>query len=199
MRISRLLWIAVCLILLSTWAIAPAEEEREKIEVKPVLLVIDVQNAWMPMMAEKDKMSAPHNINKAIALFREFGQPVIRVYHTDPERGPEPGTQAFEFPDSIEVMDSDPIVIKNHPSSFLKTDLEKMLREDGQNTVFLCGLSATGCVLATYFGGSEGDFMAFMVKDALLSSNAEYTDMVEDICYSVSLEELRKLLENPFL
>lgn len=196
---KRLVLTLVGAVLLATWALPHAQEEREKIEVKPALVVMDVQNVWMPLMAEEDRNSAPDRINEAIALFREFGHPVIRVYHSDPKRGPEPNTEPFEFPGYIAVMDDDPKVIKNHSSAFAKTDLEEILRESGRNTVFLCGLSATGCVLATYFGGTEREFMVFMVEEALLSGNAEYTKVIEDICYSVTLEELREVLEDPFL
>ena len=198
MKIERMIVVLICTALLAALAPARAQEEKERIPIKPALLVIDVQNQWMPMMAAEDREAAPDSINAAIAMFREHGYPVICVYHTDPARGPEPGTEPFEFAEIFVVSDSDARVIKNHPSSFTKTDLEKMLREGGRNTVFLCGLSATGCVLATYYGGLEREFYCFMVEDALLSGNAEYTDVIEDICYSVSLEELRGVMEEPY-
>ena len=198
MRTKRVILLLACAALLTTWTLPRAEEEREKVEIRPALLVIDVQNEWMPVMAEEDRASAPDSINEAIALFRAYGHPVIRVYHSHPERGPEPGTEPFEFADSIAVTDADPKVVKAHPSSFTKTDLEEMLREGDRNVVFLCGLSATGCVLATYFGSVERDFFTMMVGGALLSHNAEYTEMIEDICYSLSLEELRGVMEDPY-
>ena len=198
MKVKRLSIALVLTALLMAWIPVGAEEEQERKEIKPVLLVVDVQNQWMPMMAKEDRATAPEKINEAIALFREYGQPVIRVYHSDPKRGPEPGTEAFEFPDSIAVLDSDAKVVKAHPSSFQDTGLEKTLREGERNVVILCGLSAVGCVLATYFGAMERDFTVLMVKEALLSHNAEYTDMVENICYSMSLEDLKEMLEDPY-
>lgn len=198
MTTNIVILVLVCALLLTTWAHPRAEEERERMEIKPALLVIDIQNEWMPMMAEEDRASAPEKINEVIALFREYGHPVIRVYHTDPERGPEPGTEPFEFPDSFAVTDDDRKVVKNHPSSFTKTDLEEILRDGDRNVVFLCGLSATGCVLATYFGALDREFIPMMVDGALLSHNAEYTKMIMDICYSVTLEEVREALEDPY-
>jgi nicotinamidase-related amidase len=197
MRARTLLLTLACAALLTSWGVSNAQEPGEKEEIKPVLLVIDVQNAYMPFMSPEDRASAPARINEAIALFREYGSPVIRVYHTDPKRGPEPGTKPFEFADSIAVTDADVQVIKNHPSAFTKTDLEEILLDSGRNTVFLCGLSAVGCVLATYFGALDRDFQAFMVDSALLSHNASYTKMVEDITYGVSLDELKEVLQDP--
>ncbi|UCF06970.1 MAG: cysteine hydrolase [bacterium] len=185
-------------LMLSITALYSAGEKPEKKEIKPVLLVMDVQNIWIPRMAEEDRNSAPDTINESIALFRKFGHPVIRVYHSDPQHGPNPGTPPFEFPESIAVTSDDPKIIKGHASAFTKTDLEAMLHKGDRNTVFLCGLSATGCVLATYFGAMDREFNVLMIKDALLSHNASYTDVIEDICYSVSIEELGEILENPF-
>lgn len=170
-------------------------EGEEKKELKPVLVVMDVQNIWMPMMADGDTETAPQEINESIALFREYGYPVIRVYHSDPTYGPEPDTEPFEFPDSIDVTDDDQKVVKAFPSAFTKTDLEETLRAEGHNTVILCGLSATGCVLATYFGAMDRDFQVIMVKGALLSHDASYTKVIEDICYSMSIEEIAEAFD----
>ena len=191
-RKSTLIAVAAVMIMC---AFVGSEEEQEKAKIKPVLLVIDVQNAWWQMMDAEDRKSAPAEINAAIALFRELGHPVIGVYHTDPERGPEPGTDGFEFDESIATTDGDRRIVKNHPSSFVKTELEKILRESDCNVVFLCGLSATGCVLATYFGAMEREFTPVMVKGALISPSAKHTKMIEEICQSLSVEETKKILE----
>lgn len=188
--------IATCLLLVA-WAMpATANAEAEEApELRPVLIVMDVQNEWMPRMSEEERETAPASINAAIGLFREFGHPVIHVYHSDPERGPAQGTEAFEFLDSIEVAEGDLKVVKARASAFTETELEQTLREAGHDTIFLCGLSATGCVLATYFGATDRDFMALMIEGALLSGDASRTKVVEEICYSVTLEKLREILE----
>jgi nicotinamidase-related amidase len=199
MSVKNLSILFTSIALLAVWAVPGTGEEGERLELKPALLVIDVQNAYWPLMSEEDRSSAPEKINEVIALFREFGHPVIRVYHSNPKRGPEPGSERFAFISSIAVTDDDPQVVKGRPSAFVKTDLEQMLEEDERNIVFLCGLSATGCVLATYFGAEEREFMAFMVEEALLSGNASYTEMIEDICSSLPIEKVRGVLEAPFL
>ena len=203
MKVEKLVLLVLCTAFVMSMAPAlasaqEAAEEKERVPIKPVLLVIDVQNQWMPMMAEDDRATAPDTINAAIAMFREYGYPVIRVYHSDPKRGPERGTEEFEFPRSIAVTDADPMVVKTRGSSFIDTDLEQMLKDADRNVVFMCGLSATGCVLATYFGGQERGFTCLMVKEALLSANSEYTDVIEDICYSISLADLKGVMEDPY-
>ena len=61
--------------------------------------------------------------------------------------------------------------------------------------MFLCGLSATGCVLATYFGAMDREFPVVMVAGTLLSQDASYTKVIEDICYSMTIEEVKEAFD----
>jgi nicotinamidase-related amidase len=150
----------------------------QKGETKPALVVIDIQNEFLKYMSEDDKKFALETINGAILLFRQHNLPVIRVYHTDLSWGPKPGAESFEYPKSILIKDDDPKIIKNYPSAFQKTILDKLLKDKGINTLYLCGLSAVGCVLATYFGSIEREYKVFMLKDCLISHNSSYTTMI---------------------
>ena len=53
-----------------------AQEEQAK-ELHPALLVVDVQNIWLPFMSQEDQEAVFGRINELIALFRERGLPVI--------------------------------------------------------------------------------------------------------------------------
>jgi nicotinamidase-related amidase len=183
------------LILISAFLV-PAEAKPAPVRMKPALLVIDIQNAYLPLMDEKDKKLGMEMINYVIALFRDNGHPVIRVYHTDPKGGPVVDSEAFEFPKTVDVKPDDPRIVKNYPSAFKKTELDKLLRQKGCNTLFLCGLSAVGCVLATYHGAKELDYDTFMVKDALISHDNALTKSVQEICHTVDYWSLKLLLEN---
>lgn len=177
-----------------------AETKNPEVEagkqMKPALIVIDIQNRYLPMMAQDEKDLALRITNGAIWLFHQHDLPVIRVYHSDPQFGPKPGDEDFEFPESVIIKEEDTKVIKNYPSAFKKTELEKLLREKNVNTVFLCGLSAVGCVLATYYGAMERDFDVFMVKNAIMSHKVEYTSVIRDITDSVSWKTLEFMLEH---
>jgi len=171
-------------------------EEKEMKQMKPALIVIDIQNRYLPMMAQDEKDLAMRVINGAIWFFRQHELPVIRVYHSDPQFGPKPGEEDFEFPSSVMINDDDPKVIKNFPSAFRKTELEDILKEKDINTVFLCGLSAVGCVLATYYGAMEREYDVFMVKNGIMSHNPEYTGFVRDITDAVTWKTLTFMLEH---
>jgi nicotinamidase-related amidase len=171
-------------------------EKTAPAKVKPALLVIDIQNAFLPRMDEKDTKPAMEIINYYIGLFRANGFPIIRVYHTSPQHGPKAGSEEFEFPKSVNIKPDDPRIIKNFPDAFKKTDLDKLLKEKGCNTVFLCGLSAVGCVLATYFGAMDLDYETFMIKNALISHDATLTRHVQEICQTIDYPALKLLLES---
>jgi nicotinamidase-related amidase len=173
-----------------------AENEKATKRMKPVLLVIDIQNAYLPMMDKAEKDLGLEMINWAIGMFRRRGFSVIRIYHTDLTYGPKPDSDAFQFPKSVKIKSDDSKIIKNYPNAFKKTDLEKILRAKGYNTVFLCGLSSVGCVIATYFGAMDLDFDAFLLKDALISHKSTYTKSIEEIFDALGYSALKAMLEN---
>lgn len=171
-------------------------QKEQKAQIKPALLVIDIQNAYLSGMAQREKEIALLNINYYIQLFRNQGCPVIRIYHYSKQFGPEQGTDQFEFPSSVLIKPDDPKVIKTYPDGFNKTDLNKVLKEKECNTVFLCGLSAVGCVLATWIGAQNNDYKAFLIKDAIMSHNEEYTNNIEAMFDAVGSDVISLILEN---
>jgi len=193
---KKIVLLMLLLIISLAWLTAADAAKPAPVKMKPALLVIDIQNAYLPMMDEKDREPGMKMINYYIDLFRTNGFPVVRVYHTDPQQGPKPDSEGFEFPKTVAVQPDDARIIKNYPNAFKKTELDKLLRGKGCNTLFLCGLSAVGCVLATYHGGMDADYNVFMLKDALISHNAVLTGYIQQICRTIDYSALKLLLEN---
>ena len=178
-----------------TMADEKGQEQKQVKSVKPALVVIDIQNEFMPYIPEDEAKLGLEMINASIWIFRENGFPIVRVYHTDPNWGPKTDSEGFQFPSSIQIKDDDPKIVKNFASAFQKTDLDKMLKEMDCNTLYLCGLSSVGCVLATYFGAMERDYNVVMIKDAIMSHNTRYTDVIEEAFETVSYRTLNFWLE----
>lgn len=193
-ELCLLMALAILMPIMFAQAGEPAQQEVKR--MKPALLVIDIQNKYLPMMAQDEKDLALRIINGAIWLFRQHELPVIRVYHSDPQFGPKPGEEDFEFPESVIIDDNDPKIIKNYPSAFKKTELDALLKEKGINTVFLCGLSAVGCVLATYYGAMEREYEVFMVKNGIMSHRSDYTGFVREITEAVTWKTLQFMLDH---
>jgi nicotinamidase-related amidase len=172
------------------------QKEYTKAQIKPALLIIDIQNVYLSMVPEREKEVAMTYINGLIELFRSNGYPIIRIYSLDKESGPEPGSEQFEYPTSVLIKDEDSKVIKTYGDGFNKTDLDKIIKEKGSNTLFLCGLSAVGCVLATWIGAQDHDYKAFIVKNAIMSHNSDYTNQIEDMFDAVGYDIVQLILEN---
>jgi len=186
---------AIFFILFSFSISYASAQEAEKKEMKPALLIIDVQNKFLPMMSEEDQELALEMMNWSIWVFRKFDLPVIRIYHTDEEYGVVEGMPEFEFPEELKITDEDPKIVKTYPSAFVKTGLDDLLKEKGVNTLFLCGLSSVGCVLATYIEAASHDYKAFMIKDAMLSHSTDYTNSIEEIFNAMDLETVLYMIE----
>lgn len=182
-------------ILLSMVLMLSAQEESESKTLKPALLIIDVQKQYIPYMSQEDQDLAIHMMNWTMMIFRNYDLPVIRVYHTDPEGGFTEDSPGFAFHDSLQISEDDPMIIKTYGSSFTKTNLDEILKEKDINTLFLCGLSSVGCVLATYMDAASHDYKAFMIKDAMICHNEEYTNSIEEIFNAMDLETLMFMLE----
>jgi nicotinamidase-related amidase len=192
---KRTTLLVILLMVISVSSFTQDKAEKPKEPIKPALLVIDIQNAFLPRMSA-DKEMAMEYINALIDLFRKYGYPVIRIYHTSEEYGVTPGTEGFEYPGTVKILPTDPKVLKTYGDGFNKTDLDKVIKATGSNTLFLCGLSATGCVLATWIGAQDYDYRAFMVKSAIISPDAGYTKNVEQMFDAVTYDMVQLIVEN---
>lgn len=164
--------------------------------MKPALLVVDIQNAWLDETAELKESVEMHIevMNQAIRWFRRNKRPIIVIYHEDKEKGVIPGTKQFEFPRTVAIDDADVRLTKRYPNSFNKTELETVLRKEGIDTVLIVGLSASACALATYFGAVDHDFRPYMVKGGIASHSEEHVKFAEDICETMSIDSFDDML-----
>ena len=77
--------------------------------MKPALLVIDVQKAFLKENSETalSLSRATKYINAANSLFREKHLPVICVQHMDEEDNVIPGQPGFDLPEALNILPSD--------------------------------------------------------------------------------------------
>jgi nicotinamidase-related amidase len=189
--------VVVCLAIVSFGPNAGADEGgAATVAGKPALVVMDMQNAFLPYMDQTGIDHAMRVVNGAIDLFRAQGLPIVRVYHSSPEHGPPQDSEGFRFPETIRVQETDPMIVKSYPSAFKETDLEAVLREHGCDTVFLVGLSATGCVMATYWDAVGLEMTTFMVRGALISHDVDLTRSVEEMTGAVGYKALAYMVEH---
>jgi hypothetical protein len=140
-------------LLLALQCVNAQSGQPEKVLMKPALLVIEVQKQFLPMMSKEDQERAIEMMNWSIWLFRQYGLPVIRIYHTSEKWGPKPDSPGFEFHDSLKIEQSDPKVVKT-------------------------------------LDAANYDYEAFLIKDAIIGHDAQYTNQVESIFNAMDLNTI---------
>ena len=193
---KRMTWTAILVIAGLLHSAGFAQVGQGEDSIRPAQVVIDVQNAYLPLMSEQEQKIALRVINGSIGFFRQHRLPVVRIHHSDLRWGPAEDDAQFAYPESVLPIADDVRIVKHFPSAFVQTDLDRILKEKGCNTVFLCGLSAAGCVLATYFGGQERGYKAFMIREGIMSHNPDITNAVKDICESLNFESMKFFLQH---
>ena len=170
--------------------------------MRPALFVQDIQNVWLydPDSNQDLRRSVEKRltaINEAIDWFRQRKLPIIVGYTEDKETGLLPGTVSFEVPSTVKIDEADYRVTKLHSSAFGNAKLGKYLRKIGCDTIVIVGLSASGCVLATYFGALDWDVHPYLLKGCVASAKEEHVCFAEEICETITLEKLSSKLGAP--
>jgi len=163
--------------------------------MKPALLVQDIQNFWLyePDSNQELKKSVEKRldvINDAIAWFRKNKLPIIIGYTEDKEEGLLPGTSSFEVPKTVKIEETDFKVTKRHASAFGNPELGTILRNQGCDALVIVGLSASGCVLATYLCAPDWNVRPYLIRGGVASANEEHVRFAEEICDTLSVQAL---------
>lgn len=167
-------------------------------EMKPVLLVIDVQNDFADpgghfAKAGADVSDIQATIPAIGALLREAraaGLPLVHIHqNTLPQgrsdsdawlrfktrsgRSPDytlPGSWGAEAVRPCAPEAGEPVVVKFRPDGFLGTNLDRVLKAAGHRTVVVCGLFTEGCVESTVRSASYRDYFVIVAADAVASA-----------------------------
>jgi ureidoacrylate peracid hydrolase len=84
-----------------------------------------------------------------------------------------PGTWGWRFVDGLTVRDGDWVVEKFRPDGFIGTNLDRILRTQGIQSLILLGTTTEGCVESTVRAASYHDYYTVVVSDAVASPIAE--------------------------
>jgi nicotinamidase-related amidase len=164
--------------------------------MKPALLIIDLQKAFYGAETKASMDGAAECINAALALFREKKLPIAWIHHTNDAGGPFPGQEGFEFIDALRPKDGETHITKKYGNAFNKTNCAAVLRAQSVDTVFVTGFCAEHCVLSTYRGAKDLDLDPVLIRGCSASDVPENIKFVESISEIVSVNILKKILEN---
>ncbi len=135
----------------------------------PVLVLIDVQKAWLGLFPGKwSRKDAVKNMSALLKKWRSMGWAVIHVRHDSlkPDSPLKEGKPGFAFQDEVEPEEGETVITKHVNSAFIGTDLEGMLRKKGADAVVICGLVTDHCVSTTARMSGNLGFKTFVAEDA---------------------------------
>jgi nicotinamidase-related amidase len=135
------------------------------------LLVIDVQNSFT-QRPYWDKAELPNYLdaqNRLIQGFITANQPIIRIYHVEPE-GPFSHTSGFVQPlTGLAVFRPARTLEKSRHSAFAGTDLAAWLIENNLRDLVISGIRTEQCCETTTRHGSDLGFRITYVPEATLT------------------------------
>lgn len=155
----------------------------------PALVVVDMINgftdATSPLGCDCPEVIEANRV--LLEAFHKRHLPVYFttvVYHTDSEarvfrdRLPslnilQAGTHWVEVDSRLDRAQADQLIEKCWASAFHKTDLDKMLREKGVDSVIVTGLTTSGCVRATAVDALQYDYRVIIPREAVGDRNAQ--------------------------
>jgi nicotinamidase-related amidase len=162
--------------------------------MKPALLIIDMQYAWLNDQTKGSIDSALVTIKHILEFFRKHKLPVYFIQHENKSLGVVAGSDEFRILDAIIPKENEIVIKKTYGNAFNKTNLSSLLQEDGVDTLILTGYRAENCVLSTYRGALDLDLFPIVLKNAIASPDAKAVDFIESISEIISLKALIQLL-----
>jgi nicotinamidase-related amidase len=143
------------------------------------LVIVDIQNDYFP--GGRNPLEGPEgaaaNARELLEAFRASGEPLVHVQHVwdAPDAAfMQPGTPGVEINDAVRPAEGETVIQKANPNSFLDTPLEKHLRDQGVDSVVVCGMMTSMCVDATVRAAADLGFAATVVHDACATMPLEF-------------------------
>jgi nicotinamidase-related amidase len=130
-------------------------------------VIIDVQSGLFDSEPRPfDVCNVLQNINRVSRWARDSGYPVIYVQHEKPESILEYESEGWHLQADLIVEKSDIIVRKTTPDSFLKTNLEAVLKEHNVNHLVIVGYASEFCVDTTVRRSASLGYSVELISDA---------------------------------
>lgn len=142
------------------------------------LVVIDIQNEYFPggALPLPDAEGAATRAAEAIEAARASNIPVVHIRHEEPgsEEYFVPGSTGADTNSTVAPAQGEAVIVKNHPNSFLHTDLAQRLESAGAKRVAFCGMMTSMCVDATVRAAADLGLEPVLVDDACAAPDLEH-------------------------
>ncbi len=135
--------------------------------MRTALLVIDVQRGLFDEEPRPfEPLAVVERINGLAARARRAGVPVVFVQHERAAGALQRGSESWQLARGLETAAGDHFVGKTTPDSFLRTNLEELLRTLAVERLVLCGYASEFCVDTTTRRAAALGFPVILAADA---------------------------------
>ena len=139
--------------------------------MKPALILIDIQNDYVPggKMELEDSIAASLQAAKLLASFRTRGLPLVHIQHVSNRPGASfflPDTEGVKIHPNVAPRAGEIVMQKNFPNSFRGTNLLEHLRGLGADHLVIAGMMTHMCVDATTRAAFDLGFSCSLAHDA---------------------------------
>jgi len=185
--------------------------------IRPLLLVVDMQNDFLDGWPADTRESLVRSTHDLVLLIRSHGYPVVWVRQefeadlSDAFREMKSrrisitikGTSGCEIAPQLPVARNDPVIVKKRYSAFFRTRLEDVLAELRPDTLILAGINTHACIRMTAIDAYQRDWPVIIASDCVGSYDEEHHAITlrylqREIARAMSNREIRAALEtNP--
>lgn len=135
--------------------------------MKKSLLIIDVQSALFDSNPEPyEAQEVVARINKLSTWARHNEFPVIFIQHEHPNSPVAFGSTGWQLQNDLTQAETDLVVRKTTPNSFLRTNLQELLEAQGIEHLIICGYASEFCVDTTTRQAAALGYSIELVADA---------------------------------
>ena len=139
--------------------------------MKSAVLVIDVQQGLCEGEGKAfDCEGVVSRINRVTRKARDAGVLIIFIQHESNAGYLEYGNAAWQLATGLEFGATDIRIRKTTPDSFLRTDLEAVLKDHGIDRVVVCGMHTEFCVDTTTRRALALGYPVTLIADAHTSA-----------------------------
>lgn len=121
-------------------------------QMKPVLVVIDVQKGFMDeKWGNSNNPECESNIKKLLTIWRQADLPIVLVRHDSISANSplRPGQEGNEFQDGVDGKHN-LLITKNVNSAFYgNPSLDEWLKQNSYSELYICGITTNHCCETT--------------------------------------------------
>ena len=168
--------------------------------MKNALVIIDMQ--IMPFIWKNYGGKALYNeeqilgnVKHLIDKARQTNTPIYYIMYTEGEGSPRAeGQPLWQVCPDIAPQEGDKIIVKYHADSFLETNLDQSLKENGIENLVICGVQTEFCIDTTVKSAYSHSYKVVLPKDGHTTYDSDIlkaTQIIEH--HNLNLEQFAKL------